>query len=459
MTWTRNRIVAEWLIPGAVGLAVGASLLGGLWVAPAIAIALLGAVAFFLPRPVLLFVVYCASIPLEDVLVAQGWEGATLTRYIGIAAAAVLTIHMARTGRVNKPPLGLFAWVGFFAWAAISMLWTITPDGTWPGVWHHLRFLILYAIVIAFPFADRDVQLIKKTVILSGLVAASIVIYQFINQVTYLETVRASIALGGLAADPNILAASLLLPFGLLLSDYLAERRSRPTLHLLPLLLFPVAIILTGSRGGLLGLLVVGGCLLLVYFGREAQHRIRLLMLTSLAAGSFWFLWPLLPTALTERFVLTEMVAGGGAGRLDAWRISIGAWLENPFLGYGFASFSTVNVLSGGTAIVSHNIYLQALVELGLPGLGLLLAALLLSLNYNWKSSLVSGTTAGLLGLLAASFFVVTINRDYFWLALMLAALSQGLVNGATARREPEKSEANSTGVLTYEDPHPAHTA
>lgn len=420
----KNRLHHYWVLPALTGIAAGGAVLGGPWLLPAILLAVLGVSVYAAPRPALFFFIYAASIPLENILVLQGWSGVTLTRYLGIAAGLMLVLHIARTGRINSPPPAIYAWIGFFVWAALSITWSIDFELTSQSVLNHLRFFVLYAAIVLFPFSKNDAEWIKKAVIISGVIAATVIVYQFLNDVTYRETVRASINFGDRLTDPNLLAASLLLPFGLLLSDYLAKRDFISTFRIVALLIFPTGIVLTGSRGGLLGLLVVATLLLSFHLGRNARERVRVVALLALGFTGVALMWPLLPSALTQRFVFTEMIAGGGGGRLDIWRTGLVAWAESPILGHGFSSFLAVSSLEGGWAAVAHNIYLQMLVELGPLGLILLLTALALSFGRHWSTAYALGANAGLMGLLLASFFVDTISRDFFWLALAVVAIA-----------------------------------
>jgi len=127
-----------------------------------------------------------------------------------------------------------------------------------------------------------------------------------------------------------------------------------------------------------------------------------------------WFLWPFLPVNLTQRFLLAEIIAGGGAGRLDIWTAGFAAWWANPVLGHGFGSFGAVHTLWAGYWKVAHNIYLQLLVEGGIFALVLLLIALGLGYKAHATTSLERGVVAGFLAVLGASVFLGTLNYDYF---------------------------------------------
>lgn len=358
----------------------------------------------------------------------QGWEGVTLARYLGIGSGALLVAYMLRSGRVNRPPPAFFAWAALLAWAAASVLWAADPAEVTQSLWLHGKFFILYAAVVMFPFSQKAANGVKTAVVLSGLLAGSLVLYFYSNQTTYLETARASLVLGESAADPNHVAAGLLLPFSLLLSVAMSARRPRLSSHILPLVILFLAVVFTGSRGGLLGLAVAVSSLLIMHFGQHWRKKMRILALTVVGAIAVWFLWPSLPVELAQRFVVSEIIAGGGAGRLNIWKTGIEAWWVNPVFGYGLGSYGIVHTLWAGHFSVAHNIYLQLLVELGPLGAGLLLAALVLGLKSRATTPLTPlgrGATAGLVAMAAASLFLGTLNYDYFWLVLMMVEIAR----------------------------------
>ena len=121
-----------------------------------------------------------------------------------------------------------------------------------------------------------------------------------------------------------------------------------------------------------------------------------------------------------ERFIFTGNIEAFSSGRLDIWTDGIKAWLKKPFLGYGFGNFSSAVI---GIFRSAHNIYLQILVELGIPGLIVLLLALFKSSNLNLVSALGRGANAALFGIVALSFGLGTFNYDYFWMTLVFTAI------------------------------------
>jgi hypothetical protein len=74
-------------------------------------------------------------------------------------------------------------------------------------------------------------------------------------------------------------------------------------------------------------------------------------------------------------------------GRLEGWRVALHMYDRDPLRGAGantFALYWQRKSSSGGTALQTHSLYLQALSELGIPGLLAMFAALVVLLGGLW---------------------------------------------------------------------------
>jgi O-antigen ligase len=180
---------------------------------------------------------------------------------------------------------------------------------------------------------------------------------------------------GGL--DPNDSAALFvsILPFGMLL---VSERGRKRWLGLAAVVLMVAAVVKTGSRGGLIGLLIVGLILIL-----RAGPRRRWAYVLGVAVGAavvalaadearlarFETLF-----ALRSDYNFTER-----EGRIQVWTRGIGYMLTHPVVGVGLNNFGTaegvlsgkVNVNEGGGIpyTAAHNAFIQIGAELGVFGL------------------------------------------------------------------------------------------
>jgi O-antigen ligase len=164
--------------------------------------------------------------------------------------------------------------------------------------------------------------------------------------------------------DPNTFAATVL--YALPMSFPFWAERPRGALRALLLGysgLSLVCILLTGSRGGLVGLLCLG-----VLWLWRSQRRFQVLFALALLP---MVAWPVLPAELQNRFyTLIDPSAGpvnaqGSAmGRLAGLLDGIKLWGRSPVTGFGPGSFGK----AVGHGFQAHNLYGQTLGELGSLG-------------------------------------------------------------------------------------------
>lgn len=132
------------------------------------------------------------------------------------------------------------------------------------------------------------------------------------------------------------------------------------------------AVILTASRGAMVGLLLGLALLLVIHRNRFAAF-----LLALVASGVLLLASPssqILPRQITTRFVLADITQTGGAGRLEIWRDYLSLFLDHPFLGVGAGDAQYR--LGLPYEVSEHNTYLGILVEGGVVGAVLFSAVL-----------------------------------------------------------------------------------
>jgi O-antigen ligase len=203
-----------------------------------------------------------------------------------------------------------------------------------------------------------------------------------------------------------------------------------------------IAMLLTGTRAAMLGL-AAGGVLWL--FRRGFRLRARTLGLAAaiaLALAAFYFSpagWQLRSRA---RWFAED--PWGGA-RLTLWRDSLAMGLRRPLLGYGpemftgeFPHFESPGLARAYTDFAHespHNIFLDALISQGLPGL--LLLAAFLAVGFRTRDpALAAALCAGIVSQQFTVFTVPTAVLTWVTLALALpaAAPSEGIERSGIER-------------------------
>lgn len=186
---------------------------------------------------------------------------------------------------------------------------------------------------------------------------------------------------GGFMIDRNAYAVALNMAIPLLVGVALTTEHKPIRLTALGLVPFcMITIFCTFSRGGLLTLGVVAAMLV----WRTRKPALAMLVL-ALGIGAF---------AATASDRLKEKYAersssissfeedSSAMGRIRSWGVAVRMWSDHPITGVGPRNFTLLYRRYGRTdeVHVAHNSYLQMLAETGLPGFGLFVSLLIVSL-------------------------------------------------------------------------------
>jgi O-antigen ligase len=275
--------------------------------------------------------------------------------------------------------------------------------------------------------------------------------------------------------DPNEIAYALdtLLPIVLALRAM--ESRLKRLLMSALALMMVASILLTGSRGGSIGLFVVLLAVITFPLSRDGngdlkrfslgRTLIRCVILIAAAA----FAWNYLP-AETQKRMATLVDLGSdynsdpnlNASRMVIWRRDVNLALERP-IGYGLDSAEIVDGLHGGQYRTAHNSLVQAFVELGVLGLVLYLYSYFSAWRYLGRVSAggrqpsadeqarkaalyARALRVALAGNLAAGFFLSLAYAAALWMLLAIAAALVRIAtpeSPTTASDEPLQGGAN----------------
>ena len=176
--------------------------------------------------------------------------------------------------------------------------------------------------------------------------------------------------------DPNVYAAFLVLFIPLLISKLLAQKgKINKTKYILALFFTFLALIITGSRGGTISLVISMGVYVLLNYKSELlrlRQIVALVVMVILVAGvSYLFAPKELKETLIERFDFTQYddIDEASAGRTRWFRIGLTLFSERPILGHGYNTFSSLMKKKTGRKFNSHNEYLAHLIHYGIIGL------------------------------------------------------------------------------------------
>ncbi len=341
------------------------------------------------------------------------------------------------------------ATLGFLAITALSVTLAAHPSLAWNGSnWRRLGGLtqaacLIIALIVAAWTSGEENRIVPlfKAICWAGILAALYGIAQYFGWDPLLDPSAYRAGEGpftivrppGPMGHSDYFAAFLLWPVFLGLALARLEASS-VWLGRASALLGAIAILLTGSRGAMVGL--VAGA---VIYAFVAKPNLRVwgaaAALGAVVMGIFYFS-PAGQMLRARAHWIGEDPAGGA--RLLLWRDSVRMATAHPFVGFGpdnfvaeFPRFQSVELAQAYPDFYHespHNIWLDTLSGQGVVGLAAQLAMILLALwagvrALKAKPEFASGLMAGLIAVLAAHQFSVTTAVNAFYLYLGCALL------------------------------------
>lgn len=229
-------------------------------------------------------------------------------------------------------------------------------------------------------------------------------------------------AFGG---GPNVFVR--IVGVGAVVGAFLAFRSGRMTWFGATALLVSAAV-LSGSRGGMLALsaaLVVAALVGIRWLIERRQVAVFVIGISVTTLAAFAVLGDALEEVLFSRFGEQLIDQGQTAGRGELYEAGLEIWAESMAVGNGIGSFAT---LHGGGFTYTHNIVLDVLVDGGVLGLLLFLAALVAPGLRVWSTShgvdSPLAATLALLILVASQFSGTYYDTRFLWFFLGLACIA-----------------------------------
>ena len=390
-------------------------------------------------------------------LLAYAFGARFMLQYVFGIPALVALLASGGLGRVYRHKVAFF-WTAYAVW-----LFVASPFSTWKSsslnlAWSYFRAeFVLFLVMAGLAMTWGECKTMLRTAAVGGILAL-LAARHFQNAVLARQE-RFALAFGTVA-DPNDFACSLLLLLPIMLWLCLSFKSVALRLALLPVVPYTLYRILsTGSRGGLLGLLVEVA--VFVFFGSWRQ-RFALLMLGIITVP---IAVATLPSQTLRRITnfsgeAQETDGTGDEGAAESRTIrqyilkkSIEYTFRYPLFGVGpgqmvnFAGQRSKGVEGYGIWQNAHNMWIQASSECGIPALifflgGIVSSYRLLSATYRKARArpdcedirkLVVYVIVALVGFCTAGTFL---NFAYLFYAPSLGALA--IVISSAAAREFE---------------------
>lgn len=371
-----------------------------------------------------------------------------LSSLLGLLLGVALVTQLITTRRgAARLPLAVPVWLAFLALSGFSLFWSIAPGASWLDFRILASQVLLMAALVLTRFDERTLRLFATSLMAGGIAVVGLGILQL----TVLGGLPGRVTGPGDGAPrfgddllgANNEAAALLLPLAIAATRALTESGRSRWAHAGVTLLLVFGILMTGSRGGLLGTIVVFTVVLWLGAARRSLKVGAAATMVLLITLALVFQ----PGGFGRRQVDNQT---NSSGRTDIWEVGVQACPLYCLTGAGWGTFPTVyqqelastpeaRVQPRGSTFEPHNIFILAGIELGLPGLLLLILGLTVSMGSALRlpEALRTAPMAALVATVVSSFFLSNMKFKFFWAVLAYVAVSEAVAAATAARSKP----------------------
>lgn len=286
-----------------------------------------------------------------------------------------------------------------------------------------LFIIIVYLIASSLPFQDNEISFLSFSICAFYSIYAILVIQSIGLDTEYYGRVQIKILGGDIPLDPNIVSANFVFP--LVLSMYNTLYSKYKILPLILTLLLFIAIIVSGSRGALLGVIVGTMFILTPYImSNQTTKWVKFITIGVLLYAVIYSID--FVSTQDNIFGLNRAISfnedDSGNGRLPIWIDRLELLTSSPIFGYGHNY--NLGVLRG---MATHNTFLQVFYYGGVFGLFLFFRPIVIifkrkNVNRFLKLALFSSVFIPI-------FFLDTLEERTFWNFLIFYELFSNTSN------------------------------
>ena len=227
--------------------------------------------------------------------------------------------------------------------------------------------IILIYLLSCIRFTNSQIKTFVFSVVISSWL---ILLVSFISTIGLITNGRLVITIFGYTQDPNYLVGFVLFAIIYYINDYLNRKKK---ISLIFSIVFSLFVIITGSRGGLISVIISILYAIFMYFKRNNSSKDlrKLLTIFSLVIFAIFVSTKLIPDEILSRYSLDTILSSRGTGRYELWGIILNEFSEFSIINklFGIGAGTTFTITNGFAA---HNIWLDTLVGLGLLGVSVL---------------------------------------------------------------------------------------
>ncbi|MBI5835914.1 MAG: O-antigen ligase family protein [Candidatus Eisenbacteria bacterium] len=291
-----------------------------------------------------------------------------------IAAAMVIlaTAYELRQKRTAVFFIGhplLTAMYLFLLVLCLSMLGSVWLGGTSATIQAYVRTLAYCLIIINLVRSpQRLATLMRFFMLLHTYLAFQTLKGYYAGEIVLAQGISRAVGKTSFGGDPNTLAATLIAAIPIFFLGFRVERSwGWRVVWGASMLACLWTVVLTGSRSGILGVL-----LLAVLLWIMSPRKLVTLMAALALLGVVWLA---MPQQYKTRYltIKNKELDESSQGRIEAWKAGIQMYLDRPLLGVGAGNFSPAHAMQakefeGKNWLQAHSLYIQLIAELGTLG-------------------------------------------------------------------------------------------
>lgn len=307
-----------------------------------------------------------------------------------------------------------------------SGIWAIDSAGYSYYGMIYFRNALMFLLITIIPYNTYEADLCNKAIVLGSILFIG---YMALvpGATVYSEWQhRLTIASNGVELlDQNYLAALFIMPVAIVFNRILSnkDRLVKKLFYCMYCFAALVVVLLTGSRSGLLAMLII----IILSLQLDVKKKIiSIVVFAILVFIAIPYVVTLMSPELLDRFSL-EAFAGKtteSGSRFMIWNAAFRS-LSNPIrfcVGYGAGSSAEIVARNCSIRAAVHNHYLALLVECGILGFSIF-TTLTIKMLLKLKKSINKELVIGFCGIMLIAFFIDVLTTKFFWSAMMLITI------------------------------------
>lgn len=345
-------------------------------------------------------------------------------RIVGLLAMglALIDILMQKAVRLDYRIIYVALWL---IYGLITYLWAI-DETRWQSYYSiYLNNALMFVLFSMVSYTKHEAEVLKKSMVFG--VGGLLLYMTFIpNAVIYSAYQnRLTLNAGEDGLDQNYLAALMLISFGIVFYNLCntKQKKMRKIISIIFCLAIAYYILLTGSRSGLIAVLLIVLLSINTSWKTRLSIGIPVLLIVLVVLP---FVVQYIPEELLDRFslkALTGQEAESGT-RLLIWGQALTSLKDLKWVfGYGVGASQSVigNILGMGKDMAIHNHYIASLVEVGFCGSILLTLPVIKMIKKTLKQD--KSVATSFFGILLMAFFIDVLTTKFFWSAMILLSI------------------------------------